>query len=539
MIRGAGIAIVLLFPALTVAASPPAQWIVVTAPAFRKAVEPLCQQRKKQGLQVVVVQTTDVLRNEDIRAGDGGKLREHLHKLCRQYKGPSSILLVGAIESGRMTEPETKVVPALTGSVSRMKGQPSDSGYGCLEDGGPPTVAVGRFPARSEAEARGMTAKTLEYEDAIRPGPWRRRLTILAGIPAYNPLVDRMVESLAMSRLAKLSPMWTGRAIYSNPQSRFCLPDGLLHQRAERYVRDGEAITLYLGHSNATGLYGGEARYLDREDWSRLDIARGKGVFFTFGCYGCQLKGEDGEGYGVAAIRNANGPAAVAGSHGICFAAMVQLAADGLFESTLAKSPPERLGDSWLALLNGLARGKIDDFTYRLLDTVDGDKSIPQATQRREHLEMFVLLGDPALRLPRMDSDVVLSTEKKIVPGEKFAIRGTVPQRLAGARIRLTLERTVDSKPENLQEVPNSTRANAAERDRILLANHERANRFVLDKREAKVEDGCFQATLEAPAKLPWPRVVVRAYAANSSAEAMTVQVLEVGKKTVERPQGK
>ena len=34
-----------------------------------------------------------------------------------------------------------------------------------------------------------------------------------------------------------------------------------------------------------------------------------------------------------------------------------------------------------------------------MLDAVDGDSAIPQATQRLEHLEMFTLLGDPALKL--------------------------------------------------------------------------------------------------------------------------------------------
>src|SRR6185437_4616595 len=335
---------VLLLTCLSACAAPTGQWIVVTAPVFRKAIEPLCEQRKAQGLRVVVVQTTDVLSAEEIRGGEARKLREHINKLCREHKGPSFVLLVGAIESGRLAEPEKKVVPALSGTIGRMKGQPSDNGYGCFKDSRVPTVAVGRFPARTEEEARGMVAKTLDFERDARPGMWRRRLTILAGIPAYNPLVDRLVENVALSRFARLASIWTGKAIYSNPQSRFCLPNDQLHKRALQYVQHGEAFTLYLGHSSAEGLYGGEAPYLDRDDWAHLRIERGKGVFLTFGCNGCQLKGANGEGYGVAAMRNANGPVAVVGSHGICFAAMVQLAADGLFASTFANRPPDRLG---------------------------------------------------------------------------------------------------------------------------------------------------------------------------------------------------
>src|SRR6185437_9721187 len=102
--------------------------------------------------------------------------------------GPSYVLLVGALAPERLEERENKVLPALAGTVGRMKGQPSDNGYGCLDEERLPAVPVGRFPARTVEEAQGMVAKTLEYESATRPGPWRRRLTILAGIPAYNPL---------------------------------------------------------------------------------------------------------------------------------------------------------------------------------------------------------------------------------------------------------------------------------------------------------------------------------------------------------------
>jgi hypothetical protein len=512
-------------------ATPDGQWIVVTAPAFRKALEPLCEHRKAQGLRVVVVPTTDVLTGREIRAGEARKLREHINKLCREHKGPSFVLLVGAIEPGRLPEPENVVLPALPGTVGRMKDQPSDNGYGCLDDSRLPTVPVGRFPARTEAEARAMVVKTLEYERDPQPSLWRRRLTILAGIPAYNPLVDRLVESLALARFARLAPIWTGRAIYSNPQSRFCLPDNLLHARALQYVQEGEAFTLYLGHSNAEGLYGGRAHYLDRDDWSKLRIGRGKGVFLTFGCNGCQLKGDDGEGYGVAAVRNANGPVAVVGSHGVCFAAMVQLAADGLFESTFAHRPPRRLGETWLAIKNGVARGKIDDFTFRLLDAVDGDKTIPQATQRQEHLEMFLLLGDPALRLPVMAEDVELKTDATVTPGEALTVRIELPKRLAGARVRLTLERTVNSMPDDLEPMPKDPGPAGAAGDRVRLANHERANRFVLVTQNYELKDLSHLAILDVPKKMPWPRLILRAYAATEREEGLAVRTLEVKKK--------
>jgi hypothetical protein len=506
--------------------TPSVRWVVVTAPAFRDAVEPLCKLRREQKLDVVPLLTTDVLSADEIRAGDGRKLAERVRRLCDEHKGPSTILLVGAVEAGRLTDPEKKVVPSLRGGVSRMKWQPTDHGYGSPGDELLPTVAVGRLPARTVAEAEQMVAKTLAHEADRKPGPWRRQLTVLAGIPAFNPFVDSLVERMAIARFDRIDPCWSGRCVYHNEQSRFCVPDGVLRERSLEMMRQGQALTLYLGHSDARGFYAGRARFLDREDWATLDTPVGPGVFVSFGCLGCQLSGPDGEGYGVAAVRNPKGPTAVLGSHGVCFAAMVQLAADGLFAGLFAGKVPQRLGDVWLHVLQGLARGKIDPVTYRLLDTVDGDSRIPQEVQRREHLEMFVLLGDPALTLPAMADDLKLTCEGEVTAGGLVGVRGEVPARLEGGKVRLTLERLASSTPADLQPLPKEGR----ERDRVMFANHERANRFVLAETEAVVRDGSFAAKLELPAKLPWEKVLVRAYAATERHEALSIVELKAGK---------
>jgi hypothetical protein len=413
-------------------------------------------------------------------------------------------------------------LPALTGTTSRMKGEPTDVGYGCPDGKHLSPVAVGRLPARSESEARAMVQKILTLECDSRPGEWRRRLTILAGIPAYGPVVDRLVESLAMARFARVHPSWSGRAIYTNPQSRFCVPPDQLHEQALRCVEKGQAFTLYLGHSDPRGLCGWPlTRFLDRDDWGRLAIPTGAGVFITFGCNGCQLKGRDGEGYGIAAIRNPRGPAAVLGSHGICFPAMMQLACDGLFHRAFQGPLPRRLGQCWLALLEGIAVGKIDFLSYRVLDAVDGDSKIPQATQRREHLEMFVLLGDPAMCLPEMASDIDLRPISAIAAGKPLEIRGRLPERLVGARIRLTLERPADSVPDGLEPLP---KVPGPEHDRVMLANHRLANRFAVVEKELPVKGLEFTATLEVPAKLPWPKVLLRVYAHTEKEEGMVVE---------------
>ena len=504
---------------------PRTQWIVIAAPAYRKAVEPLCSQRKAQGMRVEVVVTTDVLSERAIRASEAGKLRERVVSLCHDFTGTSYVLLVGAVEAGDLADAETKVVPALSGSAGRMKGQPTDNGYGTPGEGLLPAVAVGRLPARSADEARLMIQKTLAYETDAMPGEWRRRLTVLAGAPEYTPAIDALVERQAIAQLARIDPCWGGRALYHNPASRFSLADEACHDRALAYVGGGQALTLYLGHSNARGFWANRERYLDRDDWARLSIRRGPGVFATFGCFGCQLRGKDGEGYGVAAIRNPAGPVAVIGSHGECFAAMVKLASEGFTDSFLGPNPPERLGESVLRLRQGLARGKMDLLTYKLLDAVDGDASIPQAVQRQEHQEMFVLLGDPALRLPWLARDLKLTVDGSAAAGAALTVNGTAPGALEGAKVHLTVERPRDSDPAEPVAVPKGP---PEERARALKKRHDAANDFAIAQTDLVVRDGKFQATVDLPAKLPWRRLILRAYAATERQEGMGVLTLTV-----------
>jgi hypothetical protein len=301
------------------------------------------------------------------------------------------------VEAGRLTEPEKKVVPALRGSVSRMKDQPSDNGYGSPTDDLLPTVAVGRLPARTVAEVEQMVAKTLAHEADLQAGTVAATAHGLAGIPAFNPFVDALVER-GHRPLRSHRPVLE-RTVRLPQRTVAVLRARWRSARAIAGVeRQGQALTLYLGHSDARGFYAGRARFLDRDDWATLETPVGPGIFATFGCLGCQLSGRDGEGYGVAAMRNPKGPTAVLGSHGVCYAAMVQLAADGLFAGLFAGKVPPRLGDVWLRSPGHRPR-QIDPVTYRSSTPWTATR-IPRRCSARAPGNIRAA-GDPGLTLPR------------------------------------------------------------------------------------------------------------------------------------------
>jgi Peptidase family C25 len=504
----------------------PAQWIVVTAPAFRDALTPLCEQRNANGMHVVIVQTTDVLNPEQVRNGDGGPLKDHVNDLCRKFKGPSYVLLVGAVRAKDRAAAETIVVPALPGVAGRMKGQPSDNAFGLIDKDFLPSVAVGRFPANTVAEAQQMVKKTIAFERDASPGEWRNRLTLLIGNPGGSSPVEKrfaemFMQSLMQGRLQRVAPFWTGRAIVVMDNSPFFVPKEKNRELSLRYLEEGQLFSVYLGHSAASGFWLGPR--LDRKDWGEKNFP---GILFSCGCYGCQLTEKD-EGYALAAMRNPAGPVAAIGAHGESYSAFGQFAIDGLLDCLSRDNPPQRLGDYWLAIAKGLASAKMDALTFYMYDQADGSrgKTSLQA-QRGEHLEMWMLLGDPALRLPLRLPTIRLEGPAAAQPGKIVKVRGSLPAGFKGTALRLTLERPLGSAVPGLEPLPKEP----AKASAIIMANHERANSVSLVTRDIQAKDGQFEVELQIPEKTPWNRVIVKAFAVTKDQSALGVLTLPIGK---------
>lgn len=500
----------------------PEQWVAVVAPGLRSTTEPLIAYRRSQGMHVVVINSAEASGDDPLPAKRSEQLRKNIWRTCKDWSGRTYVLLVGAVTAEEdEADGDRYVVPALSGTVADMTGKPTDNGYGCLDDGLLPTVAVGRFPARTADETRDMVEKTLAWEKDRRPGDWKRRITVLAGTPSFNLLADAVVERLAVEHLGAVSPAWSMRTIYRNPKSSFCVPEDALVDTATRYLRQGQTLIMYLGHSGADGFW------LDREFWSDVDIPLGAGVFMTVGCHGCQLSGSDGEGYGVHAIRSPRGPVAVIGAHEAAGAAMSMLMCEALLRGLPGTLGRPRLGEIWLAMKRHLAEGFMPPLVFHALNSLDGSPATPEDVQRREHLEMYMLLGDPAIRLPSMTTRIRLTASGPAFPGQSLEVTVQVDADLENAAGILTLERPRASRPVGLQRVPADASEN--EQNRILVANHERSNRVSLAEKTIKLEGRVSRHTLEVPSNVPWPKLYVRLYAATDDSEGIGVATADVG----------
>jgi len=514
-----GLGLSLPLASASLAAEMPGQWIVVTPAAFRDALAPLIELRQRQGFRVLVLLTTEVLpQNRTDGVALQATLRDHTadaHHSIIQSKGKNYILLVGAFGAAGLPE-ATNTVPSVQGRVGRMKGELTDSGYGEPTQDGTPTAAVGRFPARDATEVSAMVQKTLKFECDSTPAPWRNRLLLLIGNPGGGPLAEMFVQQTLSHELASLHPSWEARTLFNAASSPYYLPRPRDREAALRYLGEGNLFSVFLGHSYAAGL-GLDGKFLTRADWAALSIPKGAGPLFTCGCFALQSSSQ-GDGYGLTAMRNPAGPVAIVGATGETYSMAGLLAVKGLLACVREPPFPSRLGDYWLGVGAGLARGKLDEATFALLDLADGSGGkVPLAIQRREHLEMWMLLGDPALRMPVMPQDVSLRVTGPIGAGQQLAVSGLLPDRLKGAAVHLSLARPLDSVPTSLEALAPNSATNRDARERAFIARHQSANSFVLATAEAKASGNHFVASLAAPANLGWSNLVLRASAALSN----------------------
>ncbi len=502
----------------------PAQWILATAPAFHEPLKPLIDRRRADGLKVMVVDTTNVLSAAQIRAGNGAALQAYLEPLVRNYDGPSYVLLAGAIAAKDSPNPEQVVLPALSGMTARMKGRPTDYGYGVVSESGLPRASVGRFPARKPGQMTALVRKTLAFERQSPSAETANRLLVVQGNPGGGMFAEIFVRQTTSPRLKLVDPSWTMRMISHLNGSAFYLPTDALHERASAFLEEGELFAFYLGHSMSAGLTSGPTNFLSAADWANVNMRRGQGIFFTCGCFACQWDQErnqgassdlpKGEAYGIAAFLNPSGPVAVIGATGESYAAPGLWAIDGLLRC-FSRSPfPSRLGDYWRAAQDGLAHDELDDLTFKLFDMSDGTSAkVPMAVQRQEHLEMWTLLGDPALRLPIAQGSIHVNPVGPIVPGQTVRIHGELPERLNNATVRVALERTFGSRPADLVDMRTIPQDDVPAREEAMITNQARANHTLLVEAETKAQGRGFECVLDVPPELPWPLLVVRAFA--------------------------
>ena len=377
--------------------------ILVCPPAFTDAMKPWIAKRQNEGLRITTIQPPASAR----------ELRTAIAKNSTDQT--RYVLLVGdAPVIGQTADPacQTPILYARTTVTAKWGSTPtlsSDMLYGDFDGDMIPEAAVGRLPVDGEAQLKTLINRILTRESSDDFGPWRSRVQVVGGVGGFGILADTAIESVTRNIVTGMLPTETRTHIcYASPGHPFCPDHESFTNAILDHYADGSRFWVYAGHGQVTELdrvapsLGGKA-VLDRESVKKLVTAPTNApIAVVLACFtGACDASEDS--IAEQMVLNERGPVAVFAGSRITMPYGNTTAAVGLINGVFHQRLP-RLGDAWLSALREMQNEQPDPkATGRMMIDALATLISPAGTrlpdERREHMLLYNLLGDPTFQL--------------------------------------------------------------------------------------------------------------------------------------------
>lgn len=412
--------------------------------------------------------------------------------------------------------------------------------YGDTDDDGCPEIAVGRLPAKNPDELARMLQKSITYETQA-VGPWKDQIHVTAGIGGFGLVADSAIEAVTRRFLTEGIPdTYQLNMTYASLSSVYCPDPYKLRESFIQRINRGGLFWVYIGHGNVTHL---DYFQIDRqwepicnaEHVSQFHIENGPPIALLLACFtGAFDANVDCFGEELLALEN--GPVAViAGSRVTMPYGLSELAGEmmqGCFqrhdetlgqvlvnakraiwntpsepktetspinaESDASTDPNRDLREGTSAntehKTTKSVREKYHDLITRMAEALSPDGHELQA-ERREHVRLMNLLGDPLLKIPYPKA-MEMQAPDVATPGETITVRGNSP---VGGNLLVALKLMRDRIPDGVQSVGEFDGSD--EKRQRMSENYLSANDLTLSTVNATVQPGDFEVKIAVPAE--------------------------------------
>jgi hypothetical protein len=406
--------------------------VIICPKAFVPALEPLLAHRHAQGHRFAHIPNT--WKAEEIKAG----IRKAAERGKLKY-----VLLVGDAEPAMNTNVlvRQRCIPAYyeTAKVNvKFGSEPeiaTDNWYADLDEDSIPDLAIGRIPADTPKQVSDVVAKIIAYEKSLDHGLWRQRINFVAGVGGFGGVVDSVIESTTRKFLTDGIPAgYTTNMTYGSWRSPFCPDPRRFHEVALQQHNDGCLFWVYLGHGQLNSLDrvvvpGARFHIMDVNDGHKLKNQNRSPIAIMLACYTAAFDAEE-DCLAETMIHSPGGPVAVYGGSRVTMPYAMAVMGTSMMQEYF-QDRPETLG---LTILGAKKRmmAPIDESNAlknanRLL--LDGIASVMSPTrehlvdERREHLYLFNLIGDPMTKLAH-PAPVKLNVPRDAEPGQQIEVSG-------------------------------------------------------------------------------------------------------------------
>ncbi len=218
--------------------------IVMVSPAgFAGALAPLIQAHEKQGKSAVVVPVDQLYDEFTFGQHSPYAIREFLRTAVKiWHTAPRYLLLNGRasldprdyLGFGHLDFVPTKIVP------TSMLVTASDDWFSDFNDSGLPTIAIGRLPVSTPAEAELVANKIATYEGQSTNGPWTSQALMVADV---NDTIDFTQDSTFVQKqlpsTMQVTDVFAGTM--TTPQAQ---------QEILSAINSGQLLVNYAGHGS-------------------------------------------------------------------------------------------------------------------------------------------------------------------------------------------------------------------------------------------------------------------------------------------------
>ena len=402
----------------------------------------------------------------------------------------------------------------------------TDSNYGDLDGDECPDVAVGRLPAKTSQEISRMLGRSIAYEQSQSFGPWRDRIHATAGVGGFGVLADTAIESVARRLLSEGIPdRFQVNMTYASLTSPYCPDPFSLTRSFIGRINEGGLFWVYIGHGNVDRLddfiVGKEAIPIClKEDVSQFSIQNGPPIALLLACFTGAFDARV-DCFAETLLAKEDGPVAViAGSRVTMPYGLSQLSTemmDGCFRDQIPtlggivlnakrgiwnKSEASEVNQGEL---NGgdRLRFKQQSMIEQMAKALSPDGH-DLVEERREHVRLMNLLGDPLLRI-RHPVSMPIQCESEVQSGTGLRVSGTSPH---AGRLTVELSLSRDRLPDGIRAVSDFQGTEAQRKS--MQENYSRASDLVLVQLEKEIDSGVFDMELSVPPECRG-RYVVRA----------------------------
>jgi len=381
----------------------------------------------------------------------------------------------------------------------------SDNLFADLDHDSIPDLAVGRIPVRTEQEAEIILLKIFTHESVYEPGPWNKRISLFASEGNFGEAVDQAIENVTLQILDPLDNAYDVTMTYGSQRSAFVFPPERLSDKVYQRMNEGSFFMGYLGHGYQAGFAkmswnGGSYPIFNTDQLDQLTIEHHVPILAFIACSNAAFDAEQ-DSISERILKQPGASSAIFAStevsHPYANTLLAREVALTLLESD---HRPQTVGELFLrakqtAVSNiDAARQAIDALAASLLAGDDPDILLEEA------LQMYVLLGDPAMRLVYPPYRAAVQIDKRRYrPGETISISVDTGGLESGKAI-ITLEspRSVNLKP--ILPIPPD---DDPTRDRVIEQNYENANDKVIESLRLDFSQGTITTTIGLDKDLP------------------------------------